>query len=68
MIDQPLELEKIYGNVSCLTFKVEYKFGKSTCRTFIEGIQSMPWVDQQDQMPVIDFGDTLEVCGVKIIY
>jgi hypothetical protein len=48
MINQPLELEKIYGNVSCLTFKLEYKFGNSTCRTFIEGIQSMPWVEQQD--------------------
>jgi hypothetical protein len=67
MIDQPLDLEKIYGNVSILTFKFEYKFGKSTCRTFIEGIQSMPWVDQQDQMPVIDFGDTLELCGIMII-
>jgi hypothetical protein len=68
MINQPLELEKMYGKVCSLVFKFEYKFGRSTARKFIESIQSMPWVEQEDEMPVIDFGNTLEVCGIMNVY
>jgi hypothetical protein len=28
----------------------------------------MPWVEQGDGTPVIDFGNTLEVCGIMVMY